>query len=78
MLDGPDTMLFNLTRDIGERDDLARQRPDIARKLRPLLAAWESDVDGEAAAGGTGSGRGDARPGGGSESGRGRGQETGR
>jgi arylsulfatase A-like enzyme len=78
MLDGPDTMLFNLTRDIGERDDLARQRPDIARKLRPLLAAWESDVDGEAAAAGQGAGRGDAGQAAGRGAGRGRGQETGR
>jgi arylsulfatase A-like enzyme len=68
MLDGQDTLLFNLSRDLGERDDLAQRRPDIARKLRPLLAAWERDVDEEAAARqppGQGRGRGvDGRPGG--------------
>jgi arylsulfatase A-like enzyme len=68
MLDGQDTMLFNLSRDLGERDDLAQRRPDIARKLRPLLAAWERDVDEEAIARqppGQGRGRGvDGRPGG--------------
>jgi hypothetical protein len=36
-----------LRADIGERNDLAPQRPDIVAKLRPLVAAWEKDVDGE-------------------------------
>jgi arylsulfatase A-like enzyme len=50
LLDGGQTLVFNLTRDMGERNDVAKSRPDIAARLRPLLAAWEKDVDGEAAA----------------------------
>jgi len=44
---GPE-LLFNLRQDIGERHDLASQRQDIAKALRPLLVAWEADVDAEA------------------------------
>jgi hypothetical protein len=43
-------MLYNLREDIGERQELSRQRQDIARKLRPMLAAWEADVNKEALA----------------------------
>src|SRR5688572_5009926 len=50
LVDGPNTFLFDLTKDIGERNDLASARGDVARTLRPLLAAWEKDVDDEAAA----------------------------
>jgi arylsulfatase A-like enzyme len=48
LVDGAGTFLFNLRTDIGERVDLAKERGDIARKLRPLIAAWEKDVDSEA------------------------------
>jgi hypothetical protein len=41
-------MLFNLRADLGERNNLIGQRGDIARKLEPLLAAWQKDVDAEA------------------------------
>jgi arylsulfatase A-like enzyme len=41
------SMLFNLREDIGERNDLARDRPEIVRRLRRLLAQWERDVDGK-------------------------------
>jgi arylsulfatase A-like enzyme len=47
LVDGPNTMLFNVRDDVGERNDLARTRQDIARRLRPLIAAWEKDVDGK-------------------------------
>lgn len=40
--------VFDLTNDAGERRDLARTRPDIARRLREKLLAWERDVDDEA------------------------------
>jgi arylsulfatase A-like enzyme len=50
LLDAGNPLLFNLRNDIGERNDLAKERPDIARKLRPLIAAWEKDVDSEAKA----------------------------
>lgn len=48
VLDGNHTFVFNLRTDIGERHDLASRRQDLAQKLRPLLDAWERDVDAEA------------------------------
>jgi arylsulfatase A-like enzyme len=45
MVDGPNVMLFNLKDDPGERNDLARARQDLARELRPLIAAWEKNVE---------------------------------
>ncbi len=50
LVDGLSTFLFNLRDDPGERNDLARQRSDIAQRLRPLLATWEADVSAEAKA----------------------------
>jgi len=50
LVDGPNTFVFDLAKDVGERTDLASSRTDIARTLRPLLAAWEKDVDDEATA----------------------------
>jgi arylsulfatase A-like enzyme len=47
LLDAGDMLLFNLRDDVGERNDLAKERSDIARRLRPLLAEWEKDVDSE-------------------------------
>jgi arylsulfatase A-like enzyme len=41
--------LYNLQRDPGERTDLARRRPDLARALRLKLDAWEAQVNAEAA-----------------------------
>lgn len=38
----PRPMLFNLRNDIGEREKLIAQRPDIARHLLALLREWES------------------------------------
>lgn len=49
LIDGDDLLLFNLRDDIGERSDLASQRPDLVRQLLPLVLAWEKDVDAEAA-----------------------------
>lgn len=48
VIDGAHTLLFNLRSDIGEREDLAARRQDVVSRLRPLLAAWEKDVDAEA------------------------------
>ena len=45
LIDGDDLLLFNLKLDIGERHDLAASRPDLVAKLRPMIAAWEKDVD---------------------------------
>jgi arylsulfatase A-like enzyme len=47
---GGPVLLFNLRQDVGERHDLAGQRQDVARALRPLITAWEADVDAEAKA----------------------------
>jgi arylsulfatase A-like enzyme len=48
LVDGVKRFVFDLSKDVGERNDLANQRQDIARRLRPLIAAWEADVDAEA------------------------------
>ena len=48
IMDGGRPMLFNLRTDIAEHNDLIGQRSDIARRLRPLLAAWQENVDAEA------------------------------
>lgn len=47
------TFLYDLRTDLGERRDLARSRQDVVRELRPLLVAWEQDVDAEWKAKGT-------------------------
>ena len=56
-------MVFDVRRDLGERNDLTNQQQALARRLRQLIAAWETDVDAEARANGTvgfnvGTGRG--------------------
>jgi arylsulfatase A-like enzyme len=43
-------MLFDVSKDLGERDDLAAAHPAIARRLHQQLLAWEKDVDAEARA----------------------------
>jgi hypothetical protein len=48
LFDGPRAFLFDLRTDIGERNNLIGERSDIARRLAPLLEAWQGDVDGEA------------------------------
>lgn len=47
VVDANHVMVFNLRQDVGERNDLANRRQDIARRLRPLLAQWEMDVNTE-------------------------------
>ncbi|MGB0578374.1 MAG: sulfatase [Limisphaerales bacterium] len=37
--------LFDLENDIGERNDLAKSKPDITRKLRRMLQDWRREVD---------------------------------
>ena len=49
LLDGGLQMLFDVAQDPGERDDRAAAHPDIVAKLKPLIEAWEKDVDAEAA-----------------------------
>ena len=36
--------LYNLDADIGERQDLAAERPEDARRLQARLRAWLEDV----------------------------------
>lgn len=50
MVEANHTMLFNVAADPGERNDVAKERPDIVRRLFPLIAAWGRDVDAEAKA----------------------------
>ena len=50
IIDGPNPMLFDLSKDIGERVDVANQRQDIVRRLAGLITQWEQDVDAEAKA----------------------------
>lgn len=47
VIDGAHALLFDLRTDIGERNDLAKHRPELARELFQLLQAWEKDVDAE-------------------------------
>ena len=48
MLDGNTMLVYNVRTDLAERQDLAKSRQDVARRLRPLLAAWEQEVNAEA------------------------------
>jgi len=47
LANGPAIFLFNLREDAGEHNDRARDRVDLIRALRPLIDAWEADVDAE-------------------------------
>jgi len=52
LANGPLLFLFNLRDDIGEHTDLAAARIDVIREMRPLITAWEADVDAERKAAG--------------------------
>ena len=43
--------LFDLSKDLGERNDLAASNTAVVRRLVQQLQAWEKDVDAEAKAG---------------------------
>ena len=66
VVDGNHLFVFNLRQDMGERKDLTYQRTDIAKRLRPMLAQWEQEMNAEArvqfpdAAPAAGAGRGGA------------------
>ena len=47
LVQGEAAYLFNVRADVGEHNDLARDRVDLIRTLRPLIASWEADVDAE-------------------------------
>lgn len=48
VVDANNLFVFDVRRDIGERNDLTAQRSTLARTLRQKLDAWERDVDAEA------------------------------
>ena len=48
VVDGNHMLVFNVKTDLGEREDLANRRQDVALRLRRLLAEWERDIDAEA------------------------------
>lgn len=50
LVDGGQLLLFDLQRDIGEKNDLTLTRPDLVAQLRRRIQEWEKDVDTEAAA----------------------------
>ena len=41
-------MLFDVSKDLGERNDVAASNTAVVRRLHQLLLAWERDVDAEA------------------------------
>jgi arylsulfatase A-like enzyme len=48
LVDGAAILLFDLSKDIGERNDLAMRRTDLVMQLRQRILDWEKDVDTEA------------------------------
>jgi arylsulfatase A-like enzyme len=50
VIDGDNTLVYDVRKDMGERNDLTYQRQDVAVKLKSKLEAWEADVDAEARA----------------------------
>jgi arylsulfatase A len=48
LMDGGALLLFDLSKDIGERNDLAAVRSDIVADLRQRYLAWEKEVEAEA------------------------------
>ena len=47
VMDGNRPLLFDLSSDISERENVVGARSDVARRLRAELNAWQRDVDGE-------------------------------
>jgi hypothetical protein len=48
LIDNGRPFLFNVRTDLGERNNLIGQHPEIARRLRSLIDKWQQDVDAEA------------------------------
>jgi len=46
---GNQVELYNLANDLGEQRDLARQKPDLVKRLSAAWAEWEADVNKSAA-----------------------------
>jgi arylsulfatase A-like enzyme len=47
LADGQALFLFDLSKDIGERNDLSSVRQDLVKELRQKIVDWEKDVDSE-------------------------------
>jgi arylsulfatase A-like enzyme len=45
LIDGMHSYVFNVRTDLGERNDLAKWRQDLAQELQPLITEWEASVD---------------------------------
>jgi arylsulfatase A len=74
MVDGNHSLIFDVRKDVGERNDVANERQALARRLQSLLTTWEADVNAEAQSNGTvriNRGRGAGRTGGPTPGGRG-------
>lgn len=52
VVEGTVMMLFDVRKDMGERNDVTNQNLDVVARLRPLITEWEKDVDDEAKANG--------------------------
>ena len=50
LIDNGRFMLFDLSKDPGERNELAASNPELVRRLRQAILDWEKDVDAEAKA----------------------------
>jgi arylsulfatase A-like enzyme len=48
VVDANHIFVFNLRQDVGERKDLTSSRTDISKRLRPMIAQWEQQMDAEA------------------------------
>ena len=44
LIQGSQSKLYNLSEDLGEKENLAKDRPDIVKALEDELAAWEQEV----------------------------------
>jgi arylsulfatase A-like enzyme len=44
VLDRESELLFDLEKDVGERQNLAFERPEVVRELRAALARWEAQL----------------------------------
>ena len=47
---GARLMLFDVSKDLGERNDVAASNTSVVRRLHQRLLEWEKDVDAEAKA----------------------------
>jgi arylsulfatase A-like enzyme len=41
---GGETMLFDLAKDPGEKTDLAKERPEVTKKLQEKFSAWDGQL----------------------------------